>query len=292
MTAERWLLMDATCLGELHLALTDPGEPGLIDKIVCYRAEELPTLTDALLRFQREAGISLLGVTAALAVAGAVTSDTITIARSRWVISRSGLATLFGKPVAIVNDVAARAWAMFGGVDVRLRLRGLRNPDITAPGRSVLLTFHDGVGAAAIDVDQAGRVTVIDSEAGHLDFVPANAAEERLHRSLTAIGENPSWEQVLMAAFTDASPIDDPDMAAHLAGRFAGTTVLGFGAWRGVMITGRNAEKLTSPAAIAAFSNTFCFRRRFRRELNATPCWIVDEGEAVFAGLKIGRAHV
>lgn len=284
-TPDRWMMMDASSQGELRLAFAaaPSGRPNAAD-IRRYDARELPTFTDALLRFEREVGGVLLGTEAVLAVAGAVAGNTITIARSRWVISRSGLGALFGRPVRVFNDVAVQAWATLDGVTVRRQMNGTGAPAHGAPGRTVLLTVDDGVGAAVVQVDRSGQTTVIETEFGHTEFPVTGAADEALCRTLvTGGGEQPSWEQVLMAALTgDGRSGDD---AARLAGRFAGNAVLAFGAWNGVMITGRNAMKLAYPAARTPFAEGYLVRRGFRRQLEATPCWIIEQQDPVMAGL-------
>lgn len=283
---ERVLLMDASCRGLLRLGFAAQGQVPSGGNLCVYRADTMPTLTDALIRFEQDSGTSLLGVTAALAVGGAVTGDVVPIARSRWIISRSGLASMFGRPVVVVNDVAACAWATLQGLKVRDHLHGRSNPAVTAAGRIALLSLGDGVGAAIVNVDSQSRTTVIESEAGHMDFTPAGLDEERLVRSLSMPGEGVSWEQVLLAVLEgDAQGTIDLALAGRLAGRFAGNTALAFGAWQGVMLAGRHVATFGRPAARTAFAQAFCMRASFRRQLGAAPCCTIDQHEPVLSGL-------
>ena len=283
---ERWLLMDASCRGLLRLGFAADGHLPAAEHIRVYRADTMPTFTDVLIRFEQDSGTSLVGVLGALAVGGAVTGDVIPIARSRWTLSRSGLASMFGRPVIVVNDVAARAWATLQGVRTRDRLHGGTDPALTAAGRTALLPLDDGVGAAIVNVDSHGKTTVIESEAGHMDFTPTAPDEEQLCRSLQKAGEATSWEQMLMAVFEgDARDRTDLTLAGRLAGRFAGNAALAFGAWQGVMLTGPHIRALARPAARTAFAQAFGMRGSFRRQLSAAPCSTIDQHEPVLSGL-------
>src|SRR3954447_4054261 len=73
------------------------------------------TLTDALLAYEKKAGMPLLGAACALSVMGATFGETIMVSRSNWAISRSGLRTMFGHDVIALNNVAASAWAALNG---------------------------------------------------------------------------------------------------------------------------------------------------------------------------------
>lgn len=284
-TPERWLLMDASCQGVLRIAMSQPGRLPLSTDIRHYDSAELPTFTDALIRFERETGAALFGATAALAVAGAVSAETISIARSRWIISRAGFTPLFGSPVAIINDVAARTWATLQGVSACERLRGTGSLNVSSPGRTALLTFDEGVGGAILNIDDFGHATVVESEVGHVDFTPASEEDELLRRSLSVAGEQPSWEQLLMATFAGKGGGGDSAAVGRLVGRFAGNATLALGAWRGVMLTGRHADRLRQPVIRQGFEAGFQMRRGFRRQLADVSCWIIQQRDPVLAGL-------
>ncbi len=284
--AERGLLIDASAQGELRLALIAPGEALTAAETHRYDARELLTFTDALIRFERETGVSLLGKTGVLAVAGATTGNILSIARSSWVISRSGLSALFGRPVAVFNDVAAQAWATLDGIEVRQQFHGSTEPMSGNPGCSALLTIDEGVGAALINVDRAGHVTVIETELGHTEFTITDAADEALCASLGVSSEQPSWEDVLLAAFVGHGATGETLASrARLVGRFVGNATLAFGAWNGVMVAGRHAVKLAQPGAQLPFMQGYHMRRRFRRQLDAAPSWIVHQHDPVMTGL-------
>lgn len=279
-----WLLIDASAQGELRLMHVDAM--GAREDVRRYDANELPTFTDALIRYERETEASLLGTRALLAIGGATTGNVISIARSRWVISRPGLGAMFGRPVGVINDVAIRGWAALSGGAVRQQLQGnAAKPDFAAPSCTALLTLDEGVGAAIVKIDEAGRTTILESEIGHTDCTPASTAEEALCRTLRAAGEQPSWEQVLLAAFGGQGGNDDRGFAARLTGRFAGNAALAFAAWNGVILTGSKTAMLANVASRQSFCDGYGMRGRFRRQLEAGSCWVIDQQDPIMTGL-------
>ena len=285
MVSGTCLLIDASAQGELRLMRTDASGTG--SDVRRYDANELPTFTDALIRYERETDTSLLGTRALLAIGGATSGNVLNIARSRWVISRPGLGAMFGRPVEVINDVAVRGWAAVGGGAVRRQLRGApAEPDFSVPSSRALLLLDEGVGAAIVKVDQGGRTTILESELGHIDCHPATAAEEALCRALRSAGEQPSWEQVLLAALSgQGGNADDAGFAARLVGRLVAQVALAFAAWNGIILSGSKTAPLLQPAARQPFAEGYAMRQRFRRQLDAAPCWLIDQRDPIMTGL-------
>ncbi len=295
-----WLLIDASRPGEIALTAVQPAAAPRVGRAVCYPAAGLPTFTDALLRFERETGTALNRSTAVLTIAGAVSGKTIALARSRWTISRAGLASLFGRPAVIINEVAAKAWATLADPPKERPIRGAGFADFAGAGRYSLLSISEGVGAAIIDVDEAGVARVLDTEAGHTGFAPDDEADDRLTAALRRSGRAVSWERVLTLspddpAWTAAAPGEGRAermlRLARLTGSFMGDLTLGHGAWSGAMLTGRRIG--TDAASKAAFDGGFMGRRQFRRMLTETPCWQLDQQDSVLRGAAalLGRRH-
>ncbi len=295
MIAQRpWVTIDASRQGEVRLALVHPGERPRADTTRTYDATALPTFTDALMRFQADAAVDLNTMDAVLALAGAVTTGSaIPISRSRWTVSRTGLAALFRGPPIILNDVAARAWALRSAAAPPRILRGAGMPDLTRAGRYVLIMVEEGVGCAKIDIDDSGAMRVLESEVGHVDFSPCTAAEHRLADLLARDGMPGSWEQALMIdrsdpRLTQATPgMSDADRARMLAammGRFTVNTLLSAAAWNGAMLTGRGASRIIASDP-DAFDGSFHHRRSFRRLIANIPCWQIDQPDPVLVGL-------
>ena len=288
-----WLLIEASSEGVLRFATATPSSRPRLSSIHEIEIAGVPTFTDALQCFEREKGVPLQGLRCAMAIAGAASGEAISLVRSRWTISRVGLQAIFGNPPVILNDVAARAWATRSGTANIDPLRGATMPSLSRPGRYCMVMVEEGVGAAIVDVDRDAGVRVLETEAGHMDFSPANEREERLARAVRGNRPVVSWEMMLMVdrhdplwneACPDLLEPERPRMLATLLGRFAVNLMHAFGAWQGVMLTGTRAGRILDSGNRAYFDSAFATRRNFSRLLISAPAWRVDQHEAVLTG--------
>jgi len=262
------------------------------------------TLTDALLAYERAAGIPLLGAACVLGVLGATYGETIMLARGNWAISRSGLRSVFGRDAIVINDVAARAWAVLGGAAPKLEplsATATGSPDFRRTGRWGLTNIENGVGLAVIDVDDLGAVRVLECEMGHCGFAPLTEQDQRLAAALMERARGlVSWEMVLTLA------VDDPIWSAagwptarmpriatiaRLVGRYLGDTVLAHGAWDGVIVTGRRIGELAAEAALPDFNTGFESKPKFARLMRAAPRWRLPAQDLALAGCAIALDH-
>jgi glucokinase len=235
-----------------------------------------------------------------MAIAGAASGETISLVRSRWTISRSGLQAMFGTQPVIINDVAARAWAIRSGTANIQALRGVGGPSLTRPGRYGMIMIEEGLGAAVIDVDRDGDVRILETEAGHMDFAPENERQERLAAAVRAHGPAASWEKMLMldrqdpcwgSACPEMLEAERPRLQSALLGRFAINLMHSFGAWQGMMVTGSRAGRLLEPTNLVYFDSAFAMRRNFGRLVTAAPAWRIEQHEAVLTGAAERLAH-
>lgn len=285
MSHGQWIFADASAAGTVRFASAVPGSPG--PGVACTMpSSEHSTFTDALLAYEREAGIVLRGAECVLAVAGIAVGEAIPVMRSRWTISRSGLGAVLDRPATIVNDVAATAWSLLGGASVEL-LDGSIRPDFSRAGRWALVLLDEGVGTAALDIDAHGRATVIDAEAGHTGFSPQGDDEiERLRQLRTQLA-HVSWE----AALTRGWPYRDERWAA-MAGAFAGDVLLATGAWSGVIVTGKSAADLRQPRHQAAFSARLLAKNCYHRQLGgAARCLLTARDPLAGAHALLATRH-
>lgn len=286
---DRWLLIDVAHKGEVRIASAMPNRP--MGRVHSFNTAALPTFTDALMQFERQSGERLFGLHAVIAMAGPAVGDAIPITRTRWNISRSGLASMLGHPVTILNEVAAHAWAMTSTVPATSAIRGLGKPDLRERGRYLFVTLEDGVGTAIIDIDEAGQITVLDAEGGHSDFAPMTPGEEALCRALAPLGGPVSYEQMLIidsagpaSRILSAMPERERDtMRARILGRLTVNQIISTGAWSGAMLCGRSLPAFTA-ANRDAFDESFSSRKALRRLVTGVRCWRVEEREAVLTG--------
>lgn len=288
-----WLLIEASQEGILRFATTMPSPRPRISEVRQINIAGVPTFTDALQRYERETGISLQGLQCAMAIAGAASGETISLVRSRWTISRAGLAAVFGNPATILNDVAARAWATRSGTANIDTVRGVGRPSLSQPGRYAMIMVEEGVGAAIIDVDREAGIRILETEAGHTDFAPISEREEKLAKAVRGAAQTISWERMLMLerqdpiwgqACPDILEAERPRILAAMLGRFAVNLMHNFGAWQGVMMTGSRAGRMLETGSRPYFDTAFAMRRNFSRLIIGSPAWRVDQHEAVLTG--------
>ena len=288
-----WLMIEASQEGVLRFATATPSDRPRLTNIRQIDIRGLPTFTDALQQFERESGVALRGLNCAMAVAGATSGETLSLVRSRWTITRSGLAAVFGKEVIIINDVAARAWATRSGTATMDTLRGIGSPNLSRAGRYMMLMVEEGVGAAVIDIDRDGTIRILETECGHMDFSASCEQEEKLAKAVKGISPYVSWEKMLMVerqtpVWSQACPevpdSERPRIIANILGRFAVNLMHAYGAWQGVMITGSRGTRMLEGNARAAFDAAYTGRRNFSRLVIGAPSWRVEQREAVLIG--------
>ena len=298
--ASSWLLVEASSQGVLRFATAEPSSRPRLADIYELDIAGVPTFTDALQAYEREKGIRLRGMQCAMAIAGAASGEAISLVRSRWTISRGGLAAFFGTDPVILNDVAARAWATRSHMGMMELLRGSGTLSFDRPGRYGMIMVEEGVGASIVDVGRDGSVQVLETEAGHMDFAPASDREEALLKALRVGGAAVSWERLLMldrldplwsSACPDAVEAERPRMLAAMLGRFTVNLMHSFGAWQGIMLTGSRAARMVQSDTRLQFSAPFSTRRNFSRLIGAAPVWRVDQHEAVLTGAAERLAH-
>lgn len=290
--SQPWLLIEASSEGMLRFGTATPSDRPQLTNVRQIDIRGLPTFTDALQQYERESGFTLRGLDCAMALGGAISGETLSPARSRWTITRTGLAAVFGKPVVILNDVAARAWAIKSGSANIDTLRGVGAPSLGRHGRYLMMMVEEGVGAAVIDVDRDGMVHILETEGGHMDFPPGTEREDKLARAVKGINPHVSWEMMLMlernaAVWSSCPEISDGErsrMLANMLGRFAVNMMHAYGAWQGVLITGGRVARMLDSANRSAFDAAFNERRNFSRLVIGCPAWKVEQREAVLTG--------
>lgn len=295
-----WLLIEASQEGVLRFATAMASARPRISEVREINVAGVPTFTDALQQYERESGDALQGLRCAMAIAGAAKGDTMSLVRSRWTISRAGLSAIFGNPVTILNDVAARAWATRSGTATMEPIRGVGRPTMSQPGRYGMIIVEEGLGAAAIDVDRDFDIRILETEAGHTDFAPASEREEKLTKAVRGANPVVSWEKMLMLDWRDpiwgeACPdlleAERPRILGAMLGRFAVNLMHNFGAWQGLMLTGSRAGRMLESGSRPYFDSAFALRRNFSRLIVGAPACRVEQHEAVLTGAAQCLAH-
>jgi glucokinase len=271
-----------------------------------------------------DAGIAALGarpMAAALAVAGPVDGDVVSLTNLDWTFSRSALAARHGfKSCRIVNDFAAIAWSLPAlGPSQSEPIGDAKAPLPRAP--MLALGPGTGLGVSALVPDGDGWVAVA-GEGGHASLGTAPGFETQVLAELAVDGSHVSYEDVLsgpglsrlyhaicrlvgdgVSASTPA-PVVAPELVTRMAladpsgnaGRavsvfcnllagYAGDLALIFGARGGVHIVGGVVPKLGKLFDRAAFRHRFEAKGRFESYLSEIPLRLITAEAPGLIGL-------
>jgi glucokinase len=261
------------------------------------------TISTAISAFAQESGLRSLPKRAAIAVSGIPRGDTISITKSRWILSRPGLTAMFRAPPLIINDFAANAWAMSDpqcSGRIEPMTPTIVRPD--RPGTYCILGLGSGLGVAIMSRDEHGLVNVVPTEGGHQGFMHGLHGAGRILEKLQ-IGDAPVTAETLFSGsglvatynaicqlqgqpprckslsdlFSPAAMRNDPAAVETLefVGRgfwhFAGNMALAYGAWDGVILTGSITAALKSVLQRADLASAFNIKGPWMRQLASTP---------------------
>lgn len=304
----------------LRFALTDAA--GRLDRATArdYDAATTTTVSGALSRFQRDTGLAMLPARSALAVAGLARGETVTITRTRLLVSRSGLSAMLGQPPVILNDCAASAWALADGTTRVLEaFAGTLDLAALKPGCYCLVVPTTGLGVAVLTRSETGQVTVLPTEAGHGALVTGSRALADMAARIFP-GQHPVCAEQLVSApgllalhtalvrERGGRPALKPeDVTARIAGdplareacttfvqalwAQAGSLALTYGAWDGVILAGRLAEALRPLLRQPGLEGAFIVPGKFTRALAAIPRVLVQQENAELRGAAEALRH-
>lgn len=117
---------------------------------------------------------------AAIAIAGPTQGEVLRMANNPWIIRPALIPAKLGATrYTIVNDFAAVAYAVAAlGPEY---LRHLSGPDQPLPPTGTVTVLGPGTGLGVALLHRApGRVTVVETEGGHIDFAPLDVLEDQI----------------------------------------------------------------------------------------------------------------
>ena len=254
-----------------------------------------------------------------LAVAGPVQNQEVRFTNLPWETSAAALAPRLGLPaVHLVNDLEAIAHGMPSLTpDERIPLQA----GVVQHGPGLVISVGTGLGMAAWhEID--GKPLVFPTEAGHIDFAPQGASQDRLLQELRAIHGHVSYEHLLSGsglvhlyeftcreAGTRPSPAlesaPDPaavvtrladrerdpnartaiDLCGSLLGTFAGNGALQWLATGGVHLCGGVIDRIHPYLEAGAFLYAFRHKGRMRRLMERIPIAVITRREAGLEGI-------
>ena len=251
---------------------------------------------------------------AAIAVAAPINDELINLTNNPWIIRppqiREKLAV---DRYTLVNDFAAVAHAVaMVGPD---RFRHITGPETQLPQFGVISVIGPGTGlGVAALVCENGKFQVLATEAGHCDFAPRDAVEDRILQTLRAVHGRVSVERIvsgpgLRAIFEVLSemenrpmPLGDDKALWKLAlegkdsiaiaaldrffltlGTVAGDIALAHGAGAVVMAGGLGL-RLTDHIAASGFADRFTSKGRYRGLMESLPVKLITHPEPGLLG--------
>jgi glucokinase len=269
-----------------NFALGVPGSglvPGTVKR---YKTSDFPTATDCIQGFARDLNVKLNTMRCAVAVSGAVSGDSIRIARCPWIISATGFGYLFQSPVYFLNDSAAMLWgATRIGSTTHRTLGPYSMPDFSKSGKWLGINYDTGLGAALLIGAANGSKVHVETEAGHCAYSSIGPVEQTLEANLGRKKSPVSWERAMFADQDDPVWANTPVFAsqsallkqrAEILGGFVGDTILATGAWNGVFMFGASAALLNNAEHLSLFSKRLETRANFQLQLRNVPRWSVS----------------
>jgi glucokinase len=256
---------------------------------------------------------------AVLAVAARVEGPVVEMTNAHWTVNAAEIAAALALDrVSLVNDyvpVAAALSALREEPDGDLARIG---PAIEGePGTKVVLGPGTGLGAAAL-VPVRNRLMVLPTEAGHVEFGPAEAGEAafwgeieqvydrvtaeavlsgpglvRLHRALVRAGggadelDMPSDVCDAGLSGSDLHAVATLDLFSRLLGRFAGDLAMIFGARGGVYIASGIAPRILGVLRSGAFRAAFELKAPQDDFMRKVPTWVVMHPDPALRGLMV-----
>lgn len=299
----------------VRLCLTDHDGHLRPETLRAYEPSEQSTISGALSAFRTESTLSALPRRCAIAVSGAPVGDIISVTNSRYYVSRSGLAAMLQTQPLILNDFAAKAWAI-GSPQSGAALEAVAGTgiDLSAPGARCLIGVGSGLGVAVISRGGHGNVSVLPTEAGHCHFpgdlpelreVMARMRKTKGHltaedmiseRGLLAIYQalveidggiaraSDSAGVIRLAVSNDVAARRAADLFCRALWHFAGNMALAYGAWDGVMLTGPVANALRGLIRLPELSADFVIDGPYQRQLREIPRALVSLEHAELHG--------
>lgn len=258
----------------------------------------------------------------AIAVAGPVTGDELSLTNSRWRFNRSEILRQLGlSSIVLVNDFGAVAHSLSAIDDASLL--HITGPDEPLPTKGIVTVIGPGTGLGAALLVRRGKqdYEVIETEAGHVDFAPLDAVEDRIVVELRKTFRRVSVERLVsgpglrniydvLSTFEGkretirdeadlwSAALNGTDELATVAldrfcmclGAVAGDLALAHGA-SAVVIAGGIGKRLQDRLAKSGFANRFIAKGRFERRLAAMPVKLIIYPEPGLLGAAVAFAR-
>jgi len=302
------------------IATVEHGEVIALSEPVTLHAHEHASFQLAWEAFAAQLGRPLPPA-AAIAIAGPTQGELLRMANNPWIIRPALIPEKLGVTrYTIVNDFAAVAYAVAAlGPEY---LRHLGGPDKPLPATGTITVLGPGTGLGVALLHRApGRVTVVETEGGHIDFAPLDALEDRIlvhlrkrfrRVSVERIVSGPGLANIYEAlGAIEGQPVltgDDKalwasalDGSDHLAaaaldrfclslGSLAGDLALVQGSF-GVVIAGGVGARIADHLPRSGFESRFLAKGRFESRMATIPVKLVTHPQPGLYGAAAAFAQ-
>lgn len=286
----------------LRIGVTDGSCSLVSDSVRTLSPEDEPTVSGAVSGLAKQYGMVGGRIPLAVAVSGMPRGDMISVTNGRWRISRPGLAAMLQREPLILNDFAANAWAISDRCDRFLEPLCAGEVDPQRPGTYCIIGIGSGLGVALLSRDEAGRVTVVPTEAGHcaypsgmLEALPGSSMLSgrgtftSAESVLSAGGLLSTYTTIALSAGAKPSTSDPKEIIRRAVGAveehavaalkiwcsalwyFAGNLTLAYGALDGVILTGSVATSLKKMLVRPELARHFVVPGPYQKQLAAVP---------------------
>ncbi len=302
------------------LARISPDRRPRLDEPVTLKTRDHASLATAWEAFAAQLK-GPLPKSASICVAAPLHADAIKLTNAHWVLRQSTLASDLGlDEVRLLNDFGAMAWAV-----AKLRpneLEPICGPDQPLPVEGVTTIVGPGTGlGVAILVRRQGRIEVVETEGGHIDFAPLDALEssivERLRERLLRVsterivagpGLANLYEALAALEGRATTPRGDAELwAAAVAGEdrlaasaleryclalgaVTGDLALAHGA-NGVVLTGGISRRIADKLRGSGFELRFCAKGRYQAFMATLPVKLATHPQPGLLGAAAAFAH-
>lgn len=304
------------------LASIDAGRVLALDEPVTLRTAEHASFQTAWEAFAHRKKTDL-PAELAIAFAGPVGGEVLKLTNNPWVIRPALMRERLGiQHFTIINDFGAVAHAVAALGDAHFR--HICGPDRALPRSGVITVVGPGTGlGVAILLRKDESYEVIETEAGHVDFAPLDALEDRIlvelrrgfrrvsveriasgrglwnlyealatieGKSLTLHDEEALWRAAV--AGTDSLANAALDRLCLTFGAAAGDFALAQGA-EAVVIGGGVGVRLADYLPRSGFRDRFIAKGRFERRMDEMPVKLItyDQPGLFGAAAAFARAH-
>jgi glucokinase len=286
----------------------------------------LPTHAYASLRSAWEAFAEKIGRplpnAGAIAIAAPVDDTVIKLTNSPWVIRPSLIPSVLGlERYTLINDFGAVAYAVSRVQDKDLRHLCGPNEPLGKEGTISVVGPGTGLGVAQLQ-RQNGRIAVVETEGGHIDFAPLDALEDQVLQRLRQRYRRVSIERLVsgpgLANIYEALaaiegrivPVGDDkelwklalsgeDILASAAldrfcltlGAVAGDLALAHGAWAGTVIAGGVGARVADHLPISGFAGRYMAKGRFEARMARIPVKLITHEQPGLLGAAAAFAE-